>query len=191
MAVKFELDWNKALAAITYIASRDVPELSKGKMCKLVFLTDKYHLVRFGRPVTGDCYYAIPNGPIPSAILKRLDALEEREKDNGLTGVLELDRAYQYPRISAEHPVEMDNLSESDVSALERTLRLFGKMGFAELSAITHAMPAYSKAWERRGGAKSFPMVFEDFFEEDDEAVVGVLEEVIENDLLIKVFAAK
>src|SRR3984885_16355838 len=186
MAVEFKLDWNKALAAITFLASQGVPALSKGKLCKLVFLTDKYHLVRFGRPVTGDCYYAIPNGPVPSAILRRLDALEEK-RDDQLGPLLQLDTTYAYPRISTKKPVGLENLSESDIIALRRTLDLFGKMTFDELRDLTHGMPAYDRAWEKRGNANRSLMAFEDFFEDDDEAVGGVFDEMMETDVLNKV----
>jgi hypothetical protein len=190
MAVEFKLEWNKALAAITFLAAHDVPALSKGKLCKLVFLADKYHLVRFGRTVTGDCYYAIPNGPVPSAILTRLDALEEH-RDDQLGPLLQLDTTYAYPRISAKQPVGMENLSDSDILALQRTLELFGGLTFDELRDLTHGMPAYDKAWENRGNCKRSLMAFEDFFEDDDEAVGGVFDEMVETDVLNKVFAAR
>ena len=51
MAVEFNIDFDKVIAATTYIASQSpkLPELTMGKMCKLIFLADKHHLVRYGR----------------------------------------------------------------------------------------------------------------------------------------------
>ena len=187
MAVEFKLDWDKALATITYLASRNLPDLGKGKLCKLVLLADKYHLVRFGRPITGDLYYAIENGPIPSAILERLDALEDG-RDAQLGALLALDRKYCYPRLSARDVAGSENLSESDKQALDHTIDQFGKMTWLELRAITHEMPAYKKAWELRGHANRALIAYEDLFEEDDDAIAGVLEEMLETDIVNKVF---
>ena len=59
MAVQFKLDWEKSLAALVYLASKELPEFDKYKACKLIFLADKYHLVQYARPITGDFYFAV------------------------------------------------------------------------------------------------------------------------------------
>lgn len=190
MAIEFQLDWDKAIACLVYLAShKEVTSLDKYKINKLVFLADKFHLVRYGRPVTGDFYCALEYGPIPSTILKRLDALEQN-RDNELAKHLSLDRSFQYPRIKAKADPDMEQFSKSDLNALDRAATLFGKKTFAELKALTHEMPAYRKAWQARGeGKDSVKMDFSDFFEEDEEAVAGVFEEMIENDQLRKTFS--
>src|SRR5947209_669995 len=73
-SVEFNFEFEKFLAALHYLAVRQVPELDKYKVCKLFFLADKYHLVRFGRPILGDRYCPLPHGPIPS---RSLDLLNE------------------------------------------------------------------------------------------------------------------
>ena len=57
-----------------------------------------------------------------------------------------------------------------------------------ELRAITHELPAWEKAWESRGNGRSAAMNFEDFFEEDEEAIPGAREEALENSALRSVF---
>lgn len=191
MPVRFEIDWEKSLAALVYLASKDLPEFDKYKACKLVFLSDKYHLVRFARPITGDAYYAVPYGPIPSQLLDRIDALEKGE-DEELAGLLESDTRFTNPHFRAKTEANFSALSQSDIIALDRIAELFGNKNFAELKAITHAMPAYSKAWQARAeGTKRALMSFEDFFEEDAEAVQGALEEMIEQYALESAFPAR
>ena len=46
MAVEFQFDSDKAIAAINYLASRGVKRLDKYKLSKLIVLADKAHLVR-------------------------------------------------------------------------------------------------------------------------------------------------
>lgn len=193
MPVEFEFNFEKTLAALAYLAGKNVPALDVYKLHKLLFLADKYHLVTYGRPVTGDQYAAMEYGPVPSITYDLLKNFVEQRPDNRtqrVAAVLEVERQYKYPRFRAKAQPDPDVLSQSDVQALDRTIALFGDKTFEELKAITHEMPAFRQAWQERPPDKgSVPMEFEAFFEEDAEAVQGVLEEVLENDSLRKAFS--
>jgi uncharacterized phage-associated protein len=184
----------KAIAAITFFASQNLPELTKGKIDKLLFLADKLHLVRYGRTVTGDWYAALRNGPVPSRTDNLLDALEDGihgyPELSELAEHIDLDRRFEYPRIVGRGPsaIITEQLSESDIEALNRIVELFGHRTFFELRAITHQSPAWEKAWESRGSANSAEMDFEDFFEEDDQALSGVKQQALENSALRSAF---
>lgn len=189
-AIKFKLDREKAREAIAYLASRS-GELDVYRVCKLLFLADKYHLVRYGRTITGDQYFAMPHGPAPSIILRNLKSFLDDPEAPWLSSVLTIDRTFQNPRFVAVSPPELDYLSQSDVNALDVVLERFGSKSFPELRALTHEMIAYQNAWNNRGNRKSAPMNFEDFFEEDSDAIAGVLEEAIEDSQLRKAFPAR
>jgi uncharacterized phage-associated protein len=94
MTVEFQFDFDRTLAAILYLASKDLPELTKSKICKLLFLSDKLHLVKYGRVITGDRYCAIPHGPIPSRTLNLLNEVigenVHEEQGKKLAAALEL-----------------------------------------------------------------------------------------------------
>ncbi len=197
MPVEFQFDFEKAKAAFLYLTSKaDVPALDKYKICKLLFLADKYHLVKYGRPITGDKYCALPYGPIPSTLLNLIDAVIAGQvlvpEVVSLAEAVELDRRYENPRFKAVAAYDETQLSQSDLMALDHVIADFGKMGFAELKSITHEMVAYKKAWAAKPeGYKACDMNFEEFFEEDSDAVTGAREEMLENDLLRKMFAAR
>src|SRR5262245_14308697 len=112
MAVAFTFDFEKARAALLYLAQKDLPEFDKGKACKLLFLADKLHLVRYGRPVTGDRYWALEHGPVPTRVLSLFDDVEQRKaargKGTALTDAFELDRRYKNPRFRARQNPDMD-----------------------------------------------------------------------------------
>jgi uncharacterized phage-associated protein len=191
--VNFTFQFPKAKAAILYFAQSGMPEFTKGKLCKLLFLSDKLHLVRYGRPITGDSYAAMEHGPIPSCVLDILDAIEggttRTDEAVELAAALNLDRRFQYPRLTAAQRPSVKNLSESDMEVLNEIIREFGMRSFTQLRHLTHDMPAYEKVWEdpdRCGG--SVRMRFEDFFDEDEAALAGVLEEMIENCKLREAF---
>jgi uncharacterized phage-associated protein len=195
--VTFRFDPAKAVAVITYLASRaeNVPGFDKYKAGKLIYLADKYHLVRYGRPILGDEYRALEFGPIPQQTIDFLHALEQ---DNAqwvdaahferLKQILEIDRAPRYPRFVAAGAPDLASLTRSEIIALDHIIALHGKKSFDELLALTHATAAYRKAWEMRGKDKAAPMRYEDFFEEDSDALAGAFEEMIENDALGKAF---
>ena len=80
-----------------------------------------------------------------------------------------------------------DQLSESDIAALDKVIAEYGHMGFGELKAITHEMYAYKHAWsERPSGSNGVDMDFTSFFEEDPDALVGARDAMLEDDVLRK-----
>jgi uncharacterized phage-associated protein len=193
--IEFQLDADKVVASAIYIAQRGVPDLTVGKMMKMLFLADKYHLVRYGRPITGDRYEAMNDGPVPSFaydLFKQMLHKPLTEQCKRLASALDIDRSYELPRFRLNGASEFDKsqLSISDIKSLDRTVNQFGARAFEELSAITHAMAAYDKAWKSRGFfSRRAHMKFEDFFEDDAAAIAGAKDEMVENFYLRKSFA--
>lgn len=193
MPVSFEFQFPKTKAAILYLAQCGMPEFTKGKLCKLLFLADKLHLVQYGRPITGDSYAAMEHGPIPSCVLNILDAIEAETPRTSeaieLAAALNLDRRFRYPRLMPAARPKLTNLSESDIEVLNEVVRRYGTKSFTQLRHLTHDLPAYEKVWEDpERTAGSVPMRFEDFFEEDESSLAGVMEEMIENGKLHEAF---
>jgi uncharacterized phage-associated protein len=161
---------------------------------KLIFLFDKYHLVKYGRTVTGDWYAALPDGPVPSTvydILKDVVSGEPTSEYSARTlGNLAVDKRFQYPRFAAQKPFDARELSVSEIAALDHVIKVYGSMNFFQLKAITHEMIAYKKAWkkEKAEDKDSYVMAIEDFFEQDPDAISGAKEEMLEDDQLRKVF---
>jgi len=199
MPVTFKFDFDKAFAAIVYLASKSdsVPEFDKLKAGKLLFFSDKYHLVRYARPILGGSYRAIKFGPVPQDALDYIHAVIDPARaswvDAGklkkLSDALVVDHGHQYPRLSAKEPINFSEyLSKSDLEALDHVIEKYGKKSATELSALTHAMPAYLNAWETRGDQNKVDMKYEDFFEADPDAIEGALDEMLEDDELRRAF---
>lgn len=191
--VDFQFDFDKFLAAVHYIASRSVPELAKYKICKLLFFADKYHLLRYGRPIIGDRYCALQYGPIPSRSLDLLNEFIEtnefgnaRDEIKKMNLVLTIDKKHRYPRFSSRKKIgqaESDVLSSSDVKALDHAMSRYGKMSFYQLKDITHSDYAYRQAAEELTDLR-----YEDFFVGDPDAIDGAFDEMVENCYLRRVF---
>ena len=190
MGAAFKFDEEKGIATIVFLASRGIPELTKGKICKLIFLADKQHLVRFGRPVTGDRLCAMKDGPVPSGILNLLNSvLRDPNECPVLGNSIFINRSFTNPRFEAKSFGFADCLSDSDIEALNATVHLYGPQTFSELRRMTHELPAYKKAWTEDRPHNAPEMAFEDLFEEDDEAIQGALEEMTENAEIGRAFA--
>ena len=200
MPVRFQYDFDKFLAIVLYMAEK-VPELDTYKVLKLLFLADKYHLVRFARPITGDRYAALEYGPVASQsfdLIKQFTAARKRgnERDDAVDDVfapppialskqvlamlenLDMDMRFRYPRFLPKSGPEFSHLSKSDLMALDHVIERFGPLGFNELKSITHSVFAYRKTWAE---CPMGWMDFEDFFEEDADAIEGARELMLEN----------
>jgi len=183
MAVQFKFSLKKAQAAVAYLAHRKIADLDVYKVCKLIFLADKLHLVRYGRTITGDAFFAFVHGPAPTNIY---DLLKPDHEGNGeFIEPFQIDKTFTNWRYSLKEPsgVDFSILSRSDKNALDLTIERYSLKTFGELRAMTHEFPEYRHAWweRRQAWEKSSLMRFEEFFEEDPDAIEGTLNEVLEN----------
>ena len=184
MSVRFEFDHEKTVAAALYIVSKNLPELTMAKLFKLMYFSDKDHLVRFGRTITGDRYAAMKDGPVPSSLydlFKEMRGTPTSREARLLAQNIKIEPStLQYPRLVASGTIDPMQLSVSDIASLDRVLFAYGQFSFLRLRALTHETPAWENAWNDRK-SDSEPMKFEDFFEEDPDAIVGAREEMLEN----------
>ncbi len=195
MGVEFKFDFPRALAVITYIASKGIPDLTTYKMLKIIFLADKSHLVRYGRTITGDRYSALPDGPVPSHLYNLFKQVVKRpfsEEGRRIVANLEVEKNVKHPRFTAKVGPDINELSRTDIAVLDNAVEKFGDFSFAQLKDLTHEMAAFNRAWKtKKFFANSAPMKFEDFFEDDEAAREETKAEMIDNDRLRKIFAER
>jgi uncharacterized phage-associated protein len=132
--LRFSFNADKFVNAVAYLAQA-CPESTKLTICKHLYLADKEHLVRYGRPVIGDQYFKLPNGPIPT---KGLDILRGRgpAADNALL------EKFVAVIGNAVHPKRLPNrkvFSKSDLEVLDWVVRTHGKSNASALIKLTHA----------------------------------------------------
>lgn len=195
MALSFKFDFEVTKAALVYLASKNLPHFDKYRAVKLLFLADREHLLRFGRPITGDKYSALPFGPTGDRILKLLGALEsvalEGETAKG-SEVAELVASLavaedEYSTYHAKIEPDLDALSKSDIKVLDHVVEEHGLKSFDELKNYTHGMHAYKAAWREVEGQRKFPITFDDFFAEEPEKA-EFLKELQENQAIAGTF---
>ena len=68
MKMILEFDYKKATQAINYFTKKEGGQIEKLKLIKLVYLADRFHLRKYGRPIMNDTYLAMPLGPVGSSV---------------------------------------------------------------------------------------------------------------------------
>lgn len=158
--VEFQFNREKATQAILWLVHRNNGILNKLQLMKMVFLADREHLAKYGRPIVGGSYFTMKYGPVSSELLNYLD--------ESLTNDLafKVEDSYEVVAIKS---TGQDWLSQSDLDVLDDIYKKFGHLDQWKLSEITHDFKAYKKNEPPEGGR--CPLPYEDFFLDfDDEA---------------------
>jgi antitoxin SocA-like protein len=137
-------------------------------ICKELYFADKRHLLQFGRPITGDRYYKIQQGQVPT---RGLDMLRHRPTP-AANALLE-----KYVSVigNSVHPKKLDKsvFSKSDLEVLDWVVKHFGHKTAAELRKLAHREHTYLESEE------GCPIDFALFFKghPDSEAVWSLAEQ--------------
>jgi len=132
--------------ALYYILKK-IGKADKIKLTKLIYLADKYHLMKYGRTITGDKYYAMPQGPVGSLALDVLNkegySLTEEEINYSEKLIKSIDK-YNY-KAGEKDKVELKYLSDSDIEVLDKICAKFGWWSSWDLKEYTHKYPEWAK----------------------------------------------
>lgn len=179
----FRFDLDKFINALAFFAARGVKDLTKLKAAKLLYLADRHHMFRYGRPITGDRYIAMDLGPVPEGAFQLLGRITEPAEvdDPSRRRVLEhldvyrgLWSRYKYPVVRARRQPDMDVFSDSEIEALGAVLKEFGKHPARALVDLTHEHRAYARANLNRSPGSSTDLPYEYFFEDAPEDSVPI-----------------
>jgi uncharacterized phage-associated protein len=160
----------KATQAINYFARKKEGKINKMKAVKLIYLADRYHLRKYGRPVVGDNYWAMKLGPVGSDVLNIANISKSDLNPDCFSYVKkylthsEGDQRAQ--NVISKDDVDLDVFSQTDIDAFETIFKEFGDKDQFELAEITHQYPEWSKFEKDINvkGKKRMKMQYEDFF---------------------------
>ena len=181
--LQFEFNLAKFIQALVFFSKNGVSDLTKLKAAKLLYFADKEHLVRYGRPIIGDVYYALKLGPLPS---QADDLLGEAEAAH-LSGPSTPEQAelFEYldvasgywTRFVARGAENFRVFSKSDLRVLAEVAEKYGKRDWKELVELSHQERAYKLADELRvppSGRALMP--YETFFDDEDSEILALAE---------------
>jgi uncharacterized phage-associated protein len=158
--IKFTFNSDKASQAILWLIQRNNGSMDKLKLVKLLFLADREHLAKYGRPIIGGTYYTMDYGPVSSELLNYLEVAEG--------GTLPFRVEDQF-KLVVNQPCDEEWLSQSDLDVLDGIYKGYGHIDRFLLSNITHQLKVYKKNEPAKGGRNY--LSYEDFFLDlDDKA---------------------
>jgi len=134
------------------------------RVIKLIWLADRYHLRRYGRPITGDQYWAMPFGPVGSSVKDIAEASEFlAEDEKAYSGKYLKPGRYEVQSIASP---DLDILSATDIEALRVVRDRVGSHNKSQLVELSHAYPEWSKFQEQLASKQSSRerMSYLDFF---------------------------
>lgn len=171
--MEFVLDKEKAVEALIYIA-RKVPGVGRFHAAKILYFAERFHLREFGRPIVGDRYIAMENGPVPSFAYDALKGNVGPDEKPMLDGAFVVLNDHRYPTYTAGREADISYFSVTDLECLDKAIEHCAPRSFGSISDETHGHVAWAKA-DFNG-----PMSYDDMMD-------GVDPEVVED---AKVFAA-
>jgi uncharacterized phage-associated protein len=164
MNTGFHFAHKKAAQALNFFALQNGGEIDKLHVLKLIFFADRYHLRKYGRPITNDQYWAMRLGPVPSGVkdLFELDSASHDERHYAEKLFQASSRAHSIRSIAA---VDERVLSRTDLEALHFSWRTFGpRSGIVEK---THLYPEWSRHQASlQGDSTRVPMDYLDFLDD-------------------------
>jgi uncharacterized phage-associated protein len=159
--------YRKITQALNYLADhQEKGELDKLKAIKLIWAADRYHLRKYGRPVTWDTYEAMKLGPVGSTTMDIVDQttfLNDTEREYS-EDFIKPTKGNNYKSLAKP---DTKVFSESDIEALGFALTAFNNMSGLELADLSHRYPEWSKHENilDSGKERKVHMGYMDFFE--------------------------
>ena len=154
MSLKFKLDPEKIVNAVAFFASK-CDGATKMKICKLLYFADKEHLLRYGRPITGDSYVRMTYGPTPSAGLNLMRGMASSR----LTVLFQSKIAVHANDVRALSSPDLSVFSKSDLRVMQEVCEKYGRLNASQLSRASHKEPSWKKTPENK--LIAFELLFE------------------------------
>lgn len=144
----------KAAQVVAFFATKTPHcEIDILKVVKLVYLSDRASIGRFGFPILDEPHVSMPHGPVNSHTYRYING--EVELDGTGWNEFLRDRAnYKVAALKKFSLDDLDELSDADVECLEEVWAKFGHMGKWEIRDWTHNRTNVPE-WEDPSGSSS------------------------------------
>ena len=168
--IKFNFNKQKAIEAVLYFLNTNKEKtLTVMHLLKFLYYSDKYHLEKYDRPVLGDIYYAMENGPVASNVYDMLKSSCDDFKSTGWG---------KNSKVTACRNANLDYFSDTDIEAFQYVLDTYKNFNPEQMSKETHKTKAWKNAWSKKNifSARA-EMSYEDFYENINPETIEFLKE--------------
>jgi hypothetical protein len=175
----------KIIQALNYFAQyQDDKKINKMKAYKLLWLADRYHLRQYGRTITGDTYFALPFGLVPSDAKNILEEKETKSpiSKNEMSVYLSILDKNHYKSLKETN---LKVFSNTDIKVINLILETFNDKTPFELSEYSHLFPEWKRFEEKlhsKDEPNGFKVDIDDFFQnvEEESALFNDDKELLE-----------
>ena len=151
----------QALHYLIYKAGDGV--MTKLYLLKTIYLADRYHLRQYGRTITNAKYVAMRLGPVPSEVKDTIEASIKGKSDVRKLFVAE--RKGNHETFKSVCTPCRDDLSDTEIEALDAALDKFREIGKGGIVTYTHNFPEWkNRKADLSDHCRFVPMDIEDFF---------------------------
>jgi len=157
--VSFRVNQEKAVEALVYLASKR-PGIDVFHVCKVIFYADVTHFRKYGRPITGDTYCAMDEGPVPSLVY---DIMKQNRFHAGLikhaNARIRIGKTVQgwATLEGAKGEFESGRFSRTDLECLDKAIAKYADMPFKDLWDLVHQEPAYKAKYAGKKTSTEIP----------------------------------
>ena len=169
------LNYKAAIQAVDYIVKRASPDslLDKLTILKLLFFAERYSLRKYFQSITNDQFCAMRCGPVASAtydIISFKDTVPIEQKDYAKDIISKIPPYFVKSNGSLLIRDDYDELSDTDIEALDFSIEQFGQYSSSKLIDITHKYKEWNRFEKKlRESDTSFKMEIDDFFEKTND----------------------
>lgn len=132
----------KTTQAAARLLSRGGGRMKVRRLVTLLYLTDRQALLHWGRPLTFDTYFSLPQGPIPSATLDKINESVPPEDPSYWHTVIS-ERSGQSVELLGSDPPPHAELSPADEELLDQIWDEFGDQSDRELCDYSRSLPEW------------------------------------------------
>ncbi|MEA2027689.1 MAG: Panacea domain-containing protein [Campylobacterota bacterium] len=133
---------NATLFVIESLKKLDI-EADFHKVFKILYFADQKHLARYGRPILGDRYIAMENGPVPSNLYDIFKVVKGNSIFSNQDNFQDFFEIYNNYYLKNKKIPQLDYLSKSDIEILIKSIDENSALSFNQLTDKSH-----DKAWE-------------------------------------------
>lgn len=138
MAKQSNFDQRKALHSLLYVVERLGDPANMYASLKALYFADKEHLSSYGRFIYGDNYFALKDGPVPSAAYDIIKYVAGRAKfDIHMPEAIEALSASDR-NVTARTKADLDFFSQSDLICLEKGIEFVRGKTFNQIKKASH-----------------------------------------------------
>lgn len=167
-------DHKKIAELMLLIANKNNNEIDFMKLLKLIYLSDRLHLRKYGRTISTDVYYALAKGPVASNVYdkcKQITGTRISLDENVILSVFE--QGTKNFTIRAKKDAEIKMFSKSEMDVINEVFTNYGDKDGIQLSEISHEFHEWKQFSEPlKNQNTSFTIKFDDFFESEDRGTI-------------------